>query len=72
MLTGTPSEFKKRYETPILRGRDSTATDAEISRGKERLQEMVSLVNKCIIRRTSAILTHYLPVKIELVKQSNV
>ena len=64
---GNTSEFKKHFEAPILRGRDAYASESDVSKGKERLTEMAMLVSKCIIRRTSSILTHYLPVKIELV-----
>ncbi|CAJ0595354.1 unnamed protein product [Cylicocyclus nassatus] len=64
-LLGTASEFKKRFENPILRGRDGNATDEEQKKGEEATKEMVTLVEKCIIRRTSALLTKYLPVKYE-------
>jgi DNA repair and recombination RAD54-like protein len=60
-------EFKKRFETPILRGRDADATEETQKKGQTQLKELADLVNKCIIRRTSALLTKYLPVKIELV-----
>ena len=39
---GTASEFKRRFELPILRGRDADATDAEHMKGKEKLQEVCS------------------------------
>ncbi|EYC24386.1 hypothetical protein Y032_0014g2480 [Ancylostoma ceylanicum] len=64
-LLGTASEFKKRFENPILRGRDGNATDEEQKKGEEATKEMITLVEKCIIRRTSALLTKYLPVKYE-------
>ncbi|VDL83629.1 unnamed protein product [Nippostrongylus brasiliensis] len=64
-LFGTASEFKKRFENPILRGRDGNATDEEQRKGEEATKEMITLVEKCIIRRTSALLTKYLPVKYE-------
>lgn len=64
-ILGTAQEFKRKFENPILRGRDADATDKEHERGTEKLQELVSIVNKCIIRRTQALLTQYLPVKIE-------
>ncbi|XP_019856085.1 PREDICTED: DNA repair and recombination protein RAD54-like isoform X1 [Amphimedon queenslandica] len=66
-ILGTTSEFRRHFEGPILRGRDASATDKAVQLGQERLQELSSIVNKCIIRRTASILTHYLPVKYELI-----
>ncbi|KAK3091297.1 hypothetical protein FSP39_018741 [Pinctada imbricata] len=66
-ILGTAQEFKRRFETPILRGRDADATDEAHKKGQEKLQELAAIVNKCIIRRTQALLTKYLPVKIEQV-----
>ncbi|XP_041475645.1 DNA repair and recombination protein RAD54-like [Lytechinus variegatus] len=66
-ILGTAQEFKKNFETPILRGRDSCCTDREKQRGQEKLQQLAILVNKCIIRRTASLLTKYLPVKVEQV-----
>ena len=43
-LLGTAQEFKKRFETPILRGRDADGTDEDHKIGNERLQEMANLV----------------------------
>lgn len=45
-LTGTTTEFKRRFETPILRGRDACASDKETQLGKERLAELASIVNR--------------------------
>ncbi|ESO03390.1 hypothetical protein HELRODRAFT_157121 [Helobdella robusta] len=66
-ILGTAQEFKKKFETPILRGRDADASESDHLKGKEKLQELLSIVNKCIIRRTQALLTQYLPVKYEQV-----
>ncbi|KAG1672182.1 DNA repair and recombination protein RAD54-like [Nymphon striatum] len=66
-MLGTAQEFKKKFENPILRGRDADATDRDHQRGKEKLEELSSIVNKCIIRRTAVILSKYLPVKYEQV-----
>ncbi|KAK0425173.1 hypothetical protein QR680_009071 [Steinernema hermaphroditum] len=66
-LLGTASEFKKRFESPILRSRDSEATKEQQDLGTEKLKEMSSVVSSCIIRRTSALLTKYLPIKYELI-----
>ncbi|KAI6178756.1 DNA repair and recombination protein RAD54-like [Aphelenchoides besseyi] len=66
-MLGTAQEFRKRFENVILRSRDSTATDDLQKKGQEKLQEMSAIVSRCIIRRTSALLTKYLPVKYELI-----
>ncbi|XP_017889475.1 DNA repair and recombination protein RAD54-like isoform X1 [Ceratina calcarata] len=66
-LLGTAQEFRKKFEIPILRGQDASATDDERKIAQERLSELVTVVNKCLIRRTSALLSKYLPLKHELV-----
>ncbi|XP_028301168.1 DNA repair and recombination protein RAD54-like [Gouania willdenowi] len=66
-ILGTAHEFKKRFEHPILKGRDADASDGDRQRGEEKLKELISVVNRCLIRRTSDILSKYLPVKIEQV-----
>lgn len=65
--SGSAGEFRRRFENPILRGRDADATDEDHKIGKERLAELATLVNRCIIRRTQSLLSKYLPVKIEQV-----
>uniref|UniRef100_A0A3Q3SYP8 DNA repair and recombination protein RAD54-like n=1 Tax=Mastacembelus armatus TaxID=205130 RepID=A0A3Q3SYP8_9TELE len=66
-ILGTAQEFKKRFEIPILKGRDADASDKDRQCGEEKLKELISIVNRCLIRRTSDILSKYLPVKIEQV-----
>ncbi|XP_075800678.1 DNA repair and recombination protein RAD54-like isoform X2 [Microtus pennsylvanicus] len=66
-ILGTAQEFKKHFELPILKSRDAAASEADRQRGEERLRELISIVNRCLIRRTSDILSKYLPVKIEQV-----
>lgn len=62
---GTRIEFRKKYELPILRGRDADGTEVDRQKGDERLAELLGHVNKFIIRRTNDILSKYLPVKYE-------
>ncbi len=64
-ILGTASEFRKRFENPILRGRDADATEADHDRGVAKLAELSDVVHRCIIRRTQALLSKYLPKKIE-------
>ncbi|CAG9980770.1 unnamed protein product [Clonostachys byssicola] len=64
-LLGSRLEFRKRYELPILRGRDADASEADRKRGDECTTELLSTVNKFLIRRTNDILSKYLPVKYE-------
>jgi DNA repair and recombination RAD54-like protein len=58
-LLGTPLEFRRRYEIPILRGRDADATEDERQLSDARLQELTALANRFIIRRTNDLLTKY-------------
>ena len=39
-IVGTVSEFKKKFENPILRGRDADASDADHKKGAEKLAEV--------------------------------
>ncbi|XP_048352151.1 DNA repair and recombination protein RAD54-like [Sphaerodactylus townsendi] len=66
-ILGTAQEFKKHFEIPILKGRDADAKEEDRQKGEERLKELIGIVNRCLIRRTSDILSKYLPVKIEQV-----
>ncbi|KAK4326733.1 hypothetical protein Pmani_002788 [Petrolisthes manimaculis] len=64
-ILGEAGEFRRKYERPIVRGRDADATDNEHRIGKEKLEELIAVVSRCIIRRTNDILSKDLPVKRE-------
>ncbi|XP_067621811.1 DNA repair and recombination protein RAD54-like [Eurosta solidaginis] len=66
-MLGTAVDFKRNFENAILRGQNADSTDKERERAVGKTQELISLVNQCIIRRTNQILTKYLPVKFEMV-----
>ncbi|RDA90943.1 hypothetical protein CP533_5350 [Ophiocordyceps camponoti-saundersi (nom. inval.)] len=64
-LLGSRTEFRKRFEIPILRGRDADASESDRQRGDECTTELLGIVNKFLIRRTNDILSKYLPIKYE-------
>ena len=64
-LLGTRNDFRKKFELPILRGRDAAGSDLDRQKGEVANAELGSVVNKFIIRRTNDILSKYLPVKYE-------
>ncbi|KAL5275449.1 RAD54L family protein [Megaselia abdita] len=66
-MLGTANEFKRAYENAILRGQNTDSTDTEKEKAVLKTNELISVVNQCIIRRTNKILTKYLPVKFEMV-----
>lgn len=66
-LLGTAADFRKQYENPILRGQNADSTEKEQEKAQERVNELLTIVNQCMIRRTSALLTKYLPIKFEMV-----
>lgn len=43
---GTAQEFKKRFELPILKGRDADANDKDRQAGEDKLKELISIVNR--------------------------
>ena len=63
-LLGTPPEFAKKYERPILAGREPDATEAELKRAQVANADLSELVNKFILRRTNTILSKHLPPKV--------
>ncbi|KAI8331892.1 P-loop containing nucleoside triphosphate hydrolase protein [Chlamydoabsidia padenii] len=64
-ILGTPNEFRRNYENPIQRGRDSDASDAARKLSDQKVQEFWTIVSRFTIRRTNDILTKYLPRKYE-------
>ena len=58
-VLGSEGEFRKKFEIPILRGRDADATDKDRQASEEKLAELLTIANKFIIRRTAELLTKY-------------
>ena len=63
-LLGTNGEFYKKFEKPILDGREPDATEKQLALAQERNGELSELVNKFVLRRTNTILSKHLPPKV--------
>lgn len=63
-VLGDAAYFRRYYETPIICGREPTATEEEKKLGAERSGELSVKVNQFILRRTNALLSNHLPPKI--------
>jgi DNA repair and recombination RAD54-like protein len=58
-VLGTETEFRRQFENPILRGRDSDASEADRKVSEDKLSALLTIANKFIIRRTADLLTKY-------------
>lgn len=65
-VLGTPSEFKRRFENPILASREPTASAEAVAKGEVVSEELSSLVNNFILRRTNTLLSKFQPPKVLL------
>ncbi|GHP09326.1 DNA-dependent ATPase protein rad54 [Pycnococcus provasolii] len=63
-VLGTVSQFRRRYEVAILRGREPDSSDADRKLGSERSAELSHLVKPFILRRTNKVLSDHLPPKV--------
>ncbi|KAM7259996.1 hypothetical protein ACFE04_015737 [Oxalis oulophora] len=63
-ILGDAAYFRRYYESPIICGREPTATEEEKKASAERSSELSSKVNQFILRRTNALLSNHLPPKI--------
>ncbi|CAI9104342.1 OLC1v1002990C1 [Oldenlandia corymbosa var. corymbosa] len=63
-VLGDAGYFRRYYETPIICGREPSASEEEKKLGSERSSELSTKVNQFILRRTNALLSNHLPPKI--------
>ena len=63
-LLGSEREFHRRFQNPILRGREPDATEKEREQGKIKSGELGRIVNQFILRRTNTLLSKHLPPKL--------
>jgi len=62
-LFGEVSDFRKRFATPILRGREPTATPEERRKAEAMLAEVSEVTDQFILRRTNRLNARFLPPK---------
>ncbi|XP_059653740.1 protein CHROMATIN REMODELING 25 [Cornus florida] len=63
-ILGDAGYFRRYYETPIICGREPSATQEEKKLSVERSAELSAKVNQFILRRTNVLLSNHLPPKI--------
>lgn len=66
-VLGHAKTFKKEFEIPIVKSRQPKASANDMEKGTAREEELSSLTKQFILRRTSEILSKYLPPKTEYV-----
>lgn len=45
-LLGTAIDFRRKYEIPILKSRDADSSDKDHELGKEKMEELCTIVNR--------------------------
>jgi len=63
-VLGKPEQFRRTYEGPILRGREPDASDKQKQRSAQCQEQMSSIVNDFILRRTNTLNAKHLPPKL--------
>ncbi|CAN0290401.1 unnamed protein product, partial [Hapterophycus canaliculatus] len=63
-VLGSGSSFRKKFLSHILAGREPSATDAQVERAQRCQNEMSTVVNEFILRRTNNINAKHLPPKL--------
>nr|KIR87253.1 DNA repair and recombination protein RAD54B [Cryptococcus tetragattii IND107] len=66
-VLGKYSAFAKHYEKPILKSRTPNCSTKDVELGRERANDLAKLSKEFVLRRTAAVLEHYLPPKYEYV-----
>jgi len=66
-ILGSESKFLRNYEEPIVRSKQPDAHPEEVEFGNEKMQELNSITEQFILRRTQDIISRYLPPKTECV-----
>ena len=63
-VLGTPNEFRRNFERPILAGMEPDCTDEVTLKAKTTSAKLSGISNQFILRRTNALLAKHLPTKL--------
>ena len=63
-VIGSPSEFRKRYERPILAAREPGCSERELQRAQELQNELSTIVNEFMLKRGNILNAQHLPPKL--------
>ncbi|KAI4129413.1 MAG: hypothetical protein LQ338_002253 [Usnochroma carphineum] len=66
-LLGSFKKFTQHFEAPIVKSRQPEAAQKDVELGEARAEELASLTNQFILRRTTDVLSKYLPPKTEYI-----
>ena len=66
-LLGKYSTFRREFENPIVRSRQPGASPKDKEKGEARTEELAEITSMFIIRRTSELLSQFLPPKTEYI-----
>lgn len=69
-VLGSPAEFRRHYEAPILAGREPGAPPEVLALGEDRSAQLSATVNAFILRRTNTLLSEHLPPKVRFLTGS--
>ena len=63
-MLGSRSEFRKRYERPILRSREPDALASEVTEATRLQKDLSTIVNEFILKRGNILNARHLPPKL--------
>lgn len=63
-VLGTPAEFRRRYERPILAAREPDASSSTVDRATNLQKELSGIVNEFILKRGNILNAQHLPPKL--------
>jgi DNA repair and recombination protein RAD54 and RAD54-like protein len=63
-VLGTPAQFRKSYERPILQSREPDASESQVANAARLQKELSTIVNEFILKRGNILNAQHLPPKL--------